>query len=193
MGSVRSRRDSLDEACIILSVCLRITLLLDLAVDLFTELRWTVLVIIVILVTKRRSLIDGHDELSRVEDLQLETLVHNVILCRHVKHVEILVLLKLLEDDLLLRKLQLDVPDRVPVLPAEVDHLRVLLHGVVPGEGTGRVVTIALCKANDLTLGRLLYDVGLERIGIGVTADLNGAHYDDSDPVIGEHRLIFPI
>ena len=54
----------------------------------------------------------AHDQLARVVQLQLETLIDEMILGDQVELVEVVVLAELLEHDLLLSELALDVPQR---------------------------------------------------------------------------------
>ena len=57
-----------------------------------------------------------HDQLAGVVAPALQALVNEVILSRHVKPLEVDVLLKLLQDNLLLRELLVQVPYVKPVL-----------------------------------------------------------------------------
>ena len=60
-----------------------------------------------------------------------------MVLGRHVKPIEVLVLLEFLEDDLLLGELFLEVPELGPVFQAHVDDLGVVLHRDKPSQRTG--------------------------------------------------------
>ena len=59
---------------------------------------------------ERRPFMHAHDKLAWVENSELNTLVHQVILSLQVQLVEVVVLLQLLQYDLLLGELALNVP-----------------------------------------------------------------------------------
>ena len=135
----------------------------------------------------------AHDQLAGVVALALQALVHEVILGRHVEPLEVDVLLKLLQDDLLLRELLVQVPYVKPVLLRNEEDLGLVLHAHEPGESRRSVVLAVLLffKADHITLNGFFDDVGLHEIDTVVSTDLNRAHKYNRDPIIQEDRLIF--
>ena len=88
----------------------------DFQVNFTAELACAILVNLRVLLAQRRSLMHTHDQLAREVVLAVEALVDEMILGRHVQPLKVDVLLKFLQDNLLLCEFLMQVPYVKPVL-----------------------------------------------------------------------------